>query len=50
MFSVPQPSTSDPSIETYDGQQIIRLQDSPIDLKHFLKAIYDFTYGTDHIT
>ncbi|EPT01155.1 hypothetical protein FOMPIDRAFT_1121160 [Fomitopsis schrenkii] len=44
MFNIPQPSTPDPSTETHEGHPVVRLQDAPVDLKHFLKAIYDFGY------
>ncbi|TFY54161.1 hypothetical protein EVJ58_g9022 [Rhodofomes roseus] len=44
MFAMPQPVTPDPNAETYEGCQVLRLQDSSTDLKHFLKTIYDFTY------
>ncbi|PCH44594.1 hypothetical protein WOLCODRAFT_77087 [Wolfiporia cocos MD-104 SS10] len=44
MFAMPQPAISDPDTETYDGCQVLRLQDSPANMKHFLKAIYDFSY------
>ena len=50
MFSIPQPSTPDPSTETYKGHQVVRLQDAAADLKHFLKAIYDLAYVVDHNT
>lgn len=48
MFGIPQPSTSDPSTETYEGHQVVRLQDAVADVKHFLKAIYDFPYVVDY--
>jgi len=44
MFAIPQSATPDPDAETYEGCPVLRLQDSPADLKHFLKAIYDFSY------
>jgi len=44
MFAMPQPATPDANTETYEGCQVLRLQDSPTDLKHFLKTIYDFSY------
>ncbi|KAF9819325.1 hypothetical protein IEO21_02213 [Rhodonia placenta] len=44
MFTMPQPSEADLDAETYDTCPVLRLQDSPVDLKHFLKSIYDFSY------
>lgn len=43
MFAIPQPFVADPDAETYESCQVLRLQDSPVDLKHFLKSIYDFS-------
>lgn len=45
MFAIPQPTAQDASTETYEGCQVLRLQDAPVDLKHFLKSIYDFSYA-----
>ena len=42
MTAIPQPTEQDGS-EKYEEQPVIRLQDSPTDLYHFLKAIYDFS-------
>ncbi|KAI0732189.1 hypothetical protein C8Q72DRAFT_168499 [Fomitopsis betulina] len=42
MFKILQPSKPNPSTETYEGNQVVRLQDAPADLKHFLKAMYEF--------
>ncbi|KAH9926924.1 uncharacterized protein B0H18DRAFT_875934 [Fomitopsis serialis] len=44
MFAMPQPATPDANTETYEGCQVLRLQDSPVDMRHFLKTIYDFSY------
>lgn len=46
MYAIPQPVVQDSGTETYEGCQVLRLQDSPTDLKHFLKSIYDFSYVT----
>ncbi|KAH9951133.1 hypothetical protein B0H21DRAFT_719718 [Amylocystis lapponica] len=40
MFTMPQPE----DIDTYEGCQVVRLHDSAADLKHFLKAIYEFKW------
>lgn len=45
MFAIPQPAVQDSGTETYEGCHVLRLQDSPTDLKHFLKSIYDFSYA-----
>ncbi|KZT69232.1 hypothetical protein DAEQUDRAFT_669967 [Daedalea quercina L-15889] len=50
MFAMPQPAVPDASTETYEGCQVLRLQDSPTDLKHFLKSIYDFSYFRPGVT
>lgn len=42
MMAIPQPASEDES-DTYEGYPVLRLQDSPTDLHHFLKAIYDFS-------
>jgi len=39
MFAIPQPASPDPDAETYEGCPVLS-----VDLKHFLKAIYDFGY------
>ncbi|KZT11953.1 uncharacterized protein LAESUDRAFT_670134 [Laetiporus sulphureus 93-53] len=44
MFSMPQPSVSDPDAETHEDVPVLRLQDDPVDLKHLLKAIYEHSY------
>ncbi|KAI0940702.1 hypothetical protein AcV7_003010 [Taiwanofungus camphoratus] len=44
MFAMPQPGEPDSDTEMYETCQVLRLQDSAADLKHFLKSIYDFSY------
>ncbi|KAL6309352.1 hypothetical protein BKA93DRAFT_723844 [Sparassis latifolia] len=46
MLGIPQPA---PDAETggaemYEGCPVVRMQDSAVDLTHFLKSIYDFQY------
>ncbi|KAI0792244.1 hypothetical protein C8Q75DRAFT_805270 [Abortiporus biennis] len=44
MASIPQPKDKDDGTEKVDGCQVVRLQDSADDMKHFLKAIYKTSY------
>lgn len=44
MFAIPQPILADPDVEIYESCQVLHLQDSPADLGHFLKSIYDLSY------
>jgi len=45
MIAIPQPiSDTEAGAERHEGCPVVRMHDSPADLKHFLKSIYDFQY------
>ncbi|KAL6309366.1 hypothetical protein BKA93DRAFT_713867, partial [Sparassis latifolia] len=47
MLAIPQPapgSDASMSTEMYEGCPVVRMQDSAVDLRHFLKSVYCFDY------